>query len=300
MRLRTCVRFRLPRQTASPRSRIRFTRRDILDLVTPFSSLAVVLGSLLKQRTRTREPMSVKTIAVIVAMEAEAAPLIEHLGLKKQEKSPFAGPLPAVVFTGTVGDATVHVSTNGPAQNFGVDSVGTVPAALTAYQVCQTLKPDLLVNAGTAGGFKAKGGAVGDVYLATGFKNHDRRIQIPGFDVYGVGATDAALCPNVRQALGFKDGVVSTGKSLDCPDVDREQLTKNDASVKEMEAAGIAHVAVMFAIPFIAVKAITDIVDGEHPTHDEFMENLGAAAKALQEAVPRVIEFVAGKKLEDL
>ncbi len=48
---------------------------------------------------------------------------------------------------------------------------------------------------------------VGDVYLATAFKNHDRRIPIPGFDVYGVGATDAAACPNMRAALGFKAGL---------------------------------------------------------------------------------------------
>ena len=275
-------------------------RRDLIEFAANLASLAVVLGSLVKQRRLKRKPMSVKTIAVIVAMEAEAAPLIEHLGLKKQEKSPFTGPLPAVVFSGAVGDATVHVCTNGPARGFGVDSVGTVPAALTAYQACEALKPDLLVNAGTAGGFKAKGGVVGDVYLATAFKNHDRRIQIPGFDVYGVGATDAAACPNLRAAMGFKTGVVSTGNSLDCPDVDRDALAANDASVKEMEAAGIAHVAVMFDTPFIAVKAITDIVDGDKPTHDEFLQNLGAAAKALQGAVPKVLEFVAGKKLAEL
>ena len=28
-------------------------------------------------------------------------------------------------------------------------------------------------------------------------------------------------------------------------------------------------------VPLIAVKAITDIVDGDKPTQDEFMENLG-------------------------
>jgi 5'-methylthioadenosine nucleosidase len=93
---------------------------------------------------------------------------------------------------------------------------------------------------------------------------------------------------------------VSTGNSLDCPDVDRDALAANDASVKEMEAAGIAHVATMFGTPFIAVKAITDIVDGDKPTHDEFLQNLGAAAKALQEAVPKVLEYVAGKKIADL
>ena len=86
----------------------------------------------------------VKTIAVIIAMKAEAAPLVEHLGLKKAEPSPFPGPIPAEVFSGAVGDAVVHVCCNGEAKGFGVDSVGTVPAALTAYQICEHLKPCLL------------------------------------------------------------------------------------------------------------------------------------------------------------
>ena len=244
--------------------------------------------------------MSVKTIAVIIAMEAEAAPLVEHLGLKKAEPSPFPGPLPAVVYSGAVGGATVHVCTNGPARGFGVDSVGTVPAALTAYHICQTLKPDLLVNAGTAGGFKAKGGAIGDVYLATAFKNHDRRIPIPGFDTYGIGAADAAPCPNLRAAMGFKDGVVSTGNSPRRP---RRRPRRHQGERRVRQGDGsrrIAHVTTMFDIPFIAVKAITDIVDGDKPTQDEFLENLGAAAKALQGAVPRVLEFVAGKEVAQL
>ena len=101
----------------------------------------------------------VKTIAVIIAMKAEAAPLVEHLGLKKAEPGPFPGPIPAEVFSGAVGDAIVHVCCNGEAKGFGVDSVGTVPAALTAYQICEHLKPDLLINAGTAGGFNATLGA---------------------------------------------------------------------------------------------------------------------------------------------
>ena len=242
----------------------------------------------------------VRTIAVIIAMEAEAAPLVEHLKLVKARESPLPGPIPALVFSGDVHGAKVHVVTNGKSAAFGVDCVGTVPASLTAYGICLALKPDILVNAGTAGGFKAMGGAIGDVYLASAFKNHDRRIPIPGFDTYAIGAVDAFPTPALRAAMGFKDGVVSTGNSLDAPEVDLASLKANDASVKEMEAAGIAHTAELFGVPFVAVKAITDIVDGNQPTADEFMENLGAAAKALQGAVPKVIEFVAGKELSAL
>ena len=180
----------------------------------------------------------VRTIAVIIAMEAEAAPLVEHLKLVKARESPLPGPIPALVFSGDVHGAKVHVVTNGKSAAFGVDCVGTVPASLTAYGICLALKPDILVNAGTAGGFKAMGGAIGDVYLASAFKNHDRRIPIPGFDTYAIGAVDAFPTPALRAAMGFKDGVVSTGNSLDAPEVDLASLKANDASVKEMEAAG--------------------------------------------------------------
>lgn len=36
----------------------------------------------------------------------------------------------------------------------GVDSVGTVSASLVTYASIQLLRPDLIINAGTAGGFK--------------------------------------------------------------------------------------------------------------------------------------------------
>jgi hypothetical protein len=34
-------------------------------------------------------------------------------------------------------------------------------------------------SVGTAGGFQARGGAIGDVYVGVAVMNHDRRIQIP-------------------------------------------------------------------------------------------------------------------------
>ena len=67
-----------------------------------------------------------------------------------------------------------------------------------------------------------------------------------------------------------------------------------------MEAAAIAWVCEQYTIPFIALKVITDIVDGSRPTHEEFMENLGSAAKALQVALPLCIDFIAGKTLAEL
>lgn len=36
----------------------------------------------------------------------------------------------------------------------GVDSVGTISASLVTYSSIHALRPDLIINAGTAGGFK--------------------------------------------------------------------------------------------------------------------------------------------------
>jgi 5'-methylthioadenosine nucleosidase len=73
-----------------------------------------------------------------------------------------------------------------------------------------------------------------------------------------------------------------------------------DASVKDMEAAAIAWVAELSNIPFIALKVVTDIVDGDRVTQEEFFENLGAASRSLQDATPKLIDFVLGKKLSEL
>jgi len=188
----------------------------------------------------------------------------------------------------------------GKCPRFGVDSVGTVPAALAAYAALSAFKPDLLLNAGTAGGFRARGGAVGDVYLSSSSRNHDRLIEIPVFDAYGVWETPSLPAARLAAALGLKLGVVSSGNSLNCSERDREVLDAAGAHVKEMECGAIAAVASLFQTPFLAVKAITDIVDGERVTSEEFMENLGAAARALSDALPRVVEYCCGKSIEEL
>ena len=266
---------------------------------------------------------TIETIAVLVAMEAEAAPLVSLLGLKPCPKSHRHAPLPSVVRSGVLLEndddggtknvqhqqqkkkkkkrCEVVVATCGADSTHGVDSVGTVNAALCAYEILKTHEPDVLINAGTAGGFREKGAAIGDVFLVDEVKYHDRRIPIPTFTKYGVGAIRTAETPNMRKTLkDLKRGVCSTGNSLDATEVDREMMSRNDASVKEMEAAAVAKVCEMFDVPFVCVKAITDIVDGPHAAEKEFLENLAMAGKRLQETVPKVLEFMRGKTVADL
>jgi 5'-methylthioadenosine nucleosidase len=229
-------------------------------------------------------------------MEAEADPFLAKYSLKE---IPSSHPLLAMkTYQGQYNDnLKVSVVVNGKCKRFGVDNVGTTPAALSTYLSVMEHKPDLIINAGTGGGFKAKGAEIGDAFLATKACHHDRRIAIPGFTEMGIGNHSMLETPNLRASLGFKSGVVSTSNSLDHVDKDDEMMLQNDASIKEMEAAAIAWVAEQTSTPLICLKVITDIVDGDRASQDEFLENLASAARSLQENIPKLLDGVAGKSL---
>ena len=205
-----------------------------------------------------------------------------------------------VAYQGEINEVKIIVVTNGKSTKYGVDNVGTIPAALAAHIAISNIQPDLVINAGTAGGFKRKSAAIGDVFICTNFKNHDRRIPIPGFDKYGIGDYEGIPCKKLAKDLNFKLGTATTSNSLDHNSDDDKIMLENDASVKDMEAAAIAWVAEETKTPFFALKVVTDIVDGDRPTQEEFLENLGAAAKSLQVALPKLIDYIKGKALTQL
>lgn len=246
------------------------------------------------------EEKVVKTIVVIYAMAAEAAPLVAHLNLEKSEKKRFPNGAPFIVYSGSHDGITVDVVIPGKDEVHGVDNVGTVPSAVLTYAAIDAFKPDVIINAGTAGGFKAKGAAIGDVYIATHVANHDRRILLPGFEKYGIGEVAALSSQGLIDACGLKEGRVTTGNSFDMSAEDKEYIEASGAVVKDMECAGVAWVAKTFGIPIIAIKSITDIVDGGRPTQEEFLENLHAAATSLQKTVPAVVSYIGGKKISQL
>lgn len=82
-----------------------------------------------------------------------------------------------------------------------VDNVGTVPAAVAAYLATQIFAPDLIINAGTAGGFKARGAAIGDIYVGTQTVNHDRRIPLSVGNRYAVPVKLSAMHMTMLQPI---------------------------------------------------------------------------------------------------
>lgn len=237
-------------------------------------------------------------------MEAEAMPFINALSLERN-KDFFPSVTPFHAFEGryTYGECIVTVVTNGKDEvhETGVDNVGTVPAALVTFLALQNSdKPQLVINAGTCGGFKRKGAEIGNVYLTDAVAHHDRRIPIPNFESYGVGRLETLVADKLARDHDFKQGLCTTGNSLDYTDTDDKHMELNDASIKDMEAAAVAWSAHLYNKPYLGVKVVTDIVDGDRPTQEEFLENLHTAAERLQNALPKVIEHVCGKRHDEL
>ncbi|XP_022952472.1 5'-methylthioadenosine/S-adenosylhomocysteine nucleosidase 2-like [Cucurbita moschata] len=249
-------------------------------------------------QTHSNRPIS--SILIIIAMQTEALPLVEKFQLSEDHNSVFPKEVPWVRYHGVYKDLQINLIWPGKDSALGVDSVGTISASLVTYASIQALQPDLIINAGTAGGFKAKGASIGDVFLVSECAFHDRRIPIPVFDLYGVGLKQTLKTPNLLAGLDLKVGKLSTGDSLDMSMQDEASIIANDATVKDMEGAAVAYVADMFKVPAIFVKAVTDIVDGEKPTAEEFLQNLATVSAALDEAVTQVIHFISGKCIHEL
>ena len=64
-------------------------------------------------------------------------------------------------------------------------------------------------------------------------------------------------------------------------------------SIQEMEAAAIAWVCGLLGVPFVALKSITDLVDGDTATQEEFYANLHSASDALQEKLSLMLRLLA-------
>ncbi|KAL1215704.1 5'-methylthioadenosine/S-adenosylhomocysteine nucleosidase [Cardamine amara subsp. amara] len=246
------------------------------------------------------ERRPITTIVFVFAMQKEAQPLINRLLLVKEVNSPFPKEVTWVLFNGKYKDLNINIVCPGKDSTLGVESVGTVPASLVTFASILALQPDLIISAGTAGGFKAKGASIGDVYIVSTVAFHDRRIPVPVLDLYGVGMRNAFPTPNLIKELNLKVGRLSTGDSMDMSPHDKESIIANDATVKDMEGAAVAYVADIFKVPTILLKGVTDIVDGNRPTSEEFLENLAAVTAKLDESVTKVIDFISGKCLSDL
>lgn len=229
-----------------------------------------------------------KRILIIMAMEAEARPIIEKLGLAALPASQqLRGNFPR--FKGDFKNKEILISLNGKSKEYGVDRIGTEYAALNTQSAIIEFTPDLIINAGTCGAFSADAEIADIITTDQPVVYHDHRVLMEVFAEFSTGHHPVTYRPEYFQGVVHKLGVVTTGNSLDMPEVDRQIIEQNRGMAKEMECASVAAVASLYGIDFFPIKSVTDHIDIELDNVEQFLENLNRASLKLSETLIQVI-----------
>ena len=160
--------------------------------------------------------------------------------------------------------------------------VGKVNAAYATTLL--TKKCEILLNSGVAGGINIERETIvlGEELIyhdvdVTAFRGYQKG-QIPGLPVLFKGdqqLLDLALSLNHEVTIGL----IASGDQFMVSKDPLKELIKNYPKLYaiDMEAAAIAHIAHLKAIPFLAIRTITDLL-GETSQEDNFESFLQRAA----------------------
>ena len=245
-------------------------------------------------------------ILLHVAMLAEARPLLDQFTL--DSPSPLDSGLPAHVWRRSDGGPLALV-VHGVDPVHACDRIGTETATLVSHLAIRSLRPKLVINAGTCGGFERRGATIGAIYVPSRYLFHDQRVDLPRFGDFARGVIDAdaplamggTSAPTgdprssaaVAAALGAARGTLATGSSLDATSQDMALFDREGIVAKDMEGAAIARVCRDLRTPLVAVKAVTDLVDHHADTAAQFVRNLSHATSRLSAALEQLLGSLA-------
>ena len=189
-------------------------------------------------------------ICIIGAMPEEVSALTALMSEITEEKDN--------VVLGTLAHKEVVICTSG---------VGKVNAALTATQVVLKYKPEMVINIGSAGGL-LEGQKVGDVVIADKLQYHDfdigpDTVNDERFIFYSDKMLNTKL-ETVLQGLkqDYHKGLMVSGDQFIIktnPAFKNIQEKHPKANCTEMEATALAHVCSKFEIPFVVMRALSDV-----------------------------------------
>ena len=245
-------------------------------------------------------------ILLHVAMLAEARPLIDQFELDASGALEVG--LPAHVWRRSRGGPLALV-VHGIDPTHACDRIGTETATLVSHLAIRAMRPKLVINAGTCGGFEGRGATIGAIYVPSRYLFHDQRVDLPRYGDFARGAIDADAplaadgtsappgdprsAAAVAAALGAARGTLATGSSLDATAHEMALFEREGVVAKDMEGAAIARVCRDLRTPLVAVKAVTDLVDHHADTASQFVRNLALATERLTEALERLVGSLA-------
>lgn len=218
-----------------------------------------------------------------------------------QEMAPFRERSDTLGRQSTLGQATVRLASFGQAHVLLVTSgIGLVNAAIATALAVTRSRPVKLISAGSAGGLHPQV-EVGDVVAGSSYiyGGADARMfgyslgQVPGMPPSYSGDPDLLASAEAPAGSRLLRGPVISGDAfIDGSSVDRVRGRFPDALATDMESAAIAHTCHLFDVPFLAVRAISDLCGPQagaefHLAVDDAAARSADVALALIHAPPR-------------
>lgn len=185
-----------------------------------------------------------------------------------------------------------------------LSGIGKVNAAVGTAVLLERFQPQAIINTGSAGGF-ATDLVIGDVVISDEVRHHDVDVTAFGYEIGQVPGmppafvADEGLKAHAKRAIGVidevnvREGMIATGDSFmaEPARVERVRQQFPDMLAVEMEAAAIAQSCHLFGIPFVVIRALSDI-PGDTDNHLSFEEFLVLAAKHSSRMVDQMLRQI--------
>ncbi|MGC9403358.1 5'-methylthioadenosine/S-adenosylhomocysteine nucleosidase [Vibrio genomosp. F10] len=181
--------------------------------------------------------------------------------------------------------------------------IGKVAAAIGTTILLDEYQPDVVINTGSAGGFDSTLN-LGDVVISTEVRHHDADVTAFGYEIGQMAGQPAAFLADsnlmdiAERALAQMEdkhavrGLICTGDAFVCS-AERQAFIRTHfptVIAVEMEASAIAQTCHQFNVPFVVVRAISDVADKESPM--SFEEFLPLAAQSSSEMVIKMVQLL--------
>ncbi|MEI7343766.1 5'-methylthioadenosine/S-adenosylhomocysteine nucleosidase [Pectobacterium brasiliense] len=223
-------------------------------------------------------------VGIIGAMEQEVTLLRDRI--ENRQTFQRAG---CEIYTGQINGVDVALLKSG---------IGKVSAALGTTLLLEHSKPDVVINTGSAGGL-APTLNVGDIVVSDEVRYHDADVTAFGYEPGQMAGCPAAFLADEKLIalaqeviaelqLNAVRGLVVSGDAFinGAEPLARIRTTFPKAIAVEMEATAIAHVCHQFAVPFVVVRAISDVADkASHLSFDEFLSVAAQQSTRMVEAI---------------
>ncbi len=235
--------------------------------------------------------MNKKPIGIIGAMPQEIKVLTEKL--VNQEVTEIAG---MTLCSGLLNDVPVVVMQSG---------IGKVNATIATTLLIERFSPKAIINTGSAGGID-ENLAVGDVVIGDNVTHHDVDITAFGYvlgqmaqmpENYPCDNTLVMLAKEASQLFPnahIHDGQIVSGDQFIADNAlfSHIKTTFPKALAVEMEAAAIAQTCYRFEVPFVVIRAISDLANEQASvSFDQFIEQAGKhSAKMVQNLITLMSE----------